>query len=1017
MDSNRLTCLGIDNTGKLVLTYGQEDCDYYTDGDPSSGYVYRAAESTFFCRVRDLLPTELEAMYVDRESANAWSATGLINQWDAAQSEFPEELWRLDIQRKYFRTYQGISIDNSIVPSTGAVAERFLKTMLNGRKKYQRRMFERNQELYMATKYFGNTATQDQIMMRFNNPADTETDFTLYLTPYSDMYIGVKFGNFTPINFRAKAGKQYTVPYTLDTADITLIYGASFIQEIGDLSKCYVGDNDFSKASRLQKLSVGSDKEEYSNNFMTTIGLGSNKLLEYLDVCNVTGLNSVIDLSQCNNLMELHAEGSGATGAIFANGGKLQKAYLPSITSLTAKNLSKLETFDVESYNNLQTLIVENTPFIDSYKMVTSANKLTTVRLIGIDWGVDEGISDTSLLDRLMKLSGIDNSGYGTSVSVLSGTFHSPTVKEKLLAQYNETWSDLVITYDTLINQFVATFKNWDNTVLNIQYVDKGETAVDPVANRLISTPTRPSSVSTNYTYSGWDLPFTSMFGNQDFTAQYDESVREYSVTYKNKGVTLPGYPVTAPYGTYVHYEGETPTYTGLESGFTYNLFSRWDDSGFVDGDKVINAVYDTMSYSAGYYDDKDLSNMSTVELYALTTSLTKGASPKVNLTDVVDVGDSLSFTMGADFDYGEDVETHVLIDSPIEFTGKNYHDTEIKLFDEDKDFVLAVDYEFTTSNSSNATLIQCYQADGMDGFEVVYNTTPTVVWGNDQSVACASGSNREMLVLRHKKGETGLHVYMSNLSELESDYIELARDDIETITDATLVFGCKKVLNGDYYLYKNNAIGKIHWAKLWMSDLGDSACQNLVKYIHEKIEVQLSGTLDKNLSDVASTLNTMSFFGSHAIYGKRYMYQNDKNTGGFAESEIAKWLEARFYEGMPTQLKQLVKKVKVSCSVGNSATNVTTANCHIYIPAITELSNSESTFKNAPYTNEESDLIPYVINAEASIRKDADGNAVEYWTRSTSGTRYFYKIDKNGNPSAFATANLPLNIVIKFSI
>ena len=94
-------------------------------------------------------------------------------------------------------------------------------------------MVQRNQELYMATKYFGNTATQDQIMMRFNNPigAVVSQDYTLYLTPYSDMYIGVKFGNVSPVNFRAKAGVEYTVPYSIstDTADITLRYGASFI--------------------------------------------------------------------------------------------------------------------------------------------------------------------------------------------------------------------------------------------------------------------------------------------------------------------------------------------------------------------------------------------------------------------------------------------------------------------------------------------------------------------------------------------------------------------------------------------------------------------------------------------------------------------------------------------------------------------------------------------------------------------------------------------------------------------
>jgi len=143
------TALGISNTGKLEITYGKEDVDYYIDGDSTSSYIFRAAGSNFFCKVRDLFSSELEAMFVDRESQNAWSSDGLINQWDNAQAQFPEEIWRLDIQRKYLRTYQGVSIDNSIA---GTANPRFLTEMLNGRKKYQRRMFERNQELYFAIK-------------------------------------------------------------------------------------------------------------------------------------------------------------------------------------------------------------------------------------------------------------------------------------------------------------------------------------------------------------------------------------------------------------------------------------------------------------------------------------------------------------------------------------------------------------------------------------------------------------------------------------------------------------------------------------------------------------------------------------------------------------------------------------------------------------------------------------------------------------------------------------------------
>ena len=161
--------LGINNSGELTMTYGKEDTDYRTDGDPSSGYIFNAAESKFFCRIRDLMHNELAAMFLQCESKGAWSADRLINQFDTAQSQFPEEIWRLDYIRKYRRTYE-------------EGTPRFLVSMMNGKKKYQRRQFERDQEKYMATKYFGTTATSDQIMFRCNTPVDAVVtpDYTLF---------------------------------------------------------------------------------------------------------------------------------------------------------------------------------------------------------------------------------------------------------------------------------------------------------------------------------------------------------------------------------------------------------------------------------------------------------------------------------------------------------------------------------------------------------------------------------------------------------------------------------------------------------------------------------------------------------------------------------------------------------------------------------------------------------------------------------------------------------------------
>ena len=280
------------------MTYGKEDTDYRTEGDKSSGYVFNAAESVFFCRIRDLMGSDLQKMYVSRESKNCWSASSLINQFDEKQNEWCEELWRVDYVRKYERPYK----DGNT---------RFLEQMMNGKKKYQRRQFERDQEMYMATKFIGNTATSDQIMFRCNTPKDAVVapNYTLHLTPFSDMYLSVMFGNSSPTQVRAKAGKQYDIECPYDTMDDTavLIYGASRIQSVGDVSACYIHDNDFSKAEKLKELIIGNATEGYSNTFLTNLVIGNNKLLEKLDIRNTPNLVSSLDFSKCMNLEELYA--------------------------------------------------------------------------------------------------------------------------------------------------------------------------------------------------------------------------------------------------------------------------------------------------------------------------------------------------------------------------------------------------------------------------------------------------------------------------------------------------------------------------------------------------------------------------------------------------------------------------------------------------------------------------------------------------------------------------------------
>ena len=1001
------TSLGIDNTGKLVLTYGKEDTDYYVDGDPSSAYIYRAAASTFFCRLRDLFTSEMQAMFVGRENANAWSANGLITQWDSAQSQFPEELWRLDIQRKYLRTYQGISIDNSIA---GTANPRFLTEMLNGRKKYQRRMFERNQELYMATKYFGKVATQDQIMMRFNNPETyvVKPDFTLYLTPYSDMYIGVSFYNGHKANFRAKAGVKYTIPYPegIDTADITLIYGASFIQAIDDLSKCYIGDNDFSKASRLQSLVIGSDVAGYANTYMKKMSLGNNKLLEYLDIRNVTGLDSVVDLSQCGNMLELYAQGSGATGVIFANGGKIEKAYIPAVVSLTMKNLNYLEDFSMESYNNLTTLIVENTPIMDTHEAVNTAPKLQILRLIGLDWTIET----IDALNKALLLRGVNNDGGEIAQSVLTGTVHVPIVREQQLYGYQNAWPALEIIANTIIDQFAVTFINDDGTVLDVQYVDKGANAVDPVATGRIPTPTKTSSVSTDFTYAGWDVSLDAIFSNRTIKAVYSESTRRYTVKYVSKGITLQ--ESTGLYGEYIEYTGTTPTYTKEEAGYRYHLFKDWDKSGYVDGNKIINAVFDEFAYSDGAFDGKELDDLSNVEIYALSKM---GLD---NTSMVIEDGDPFKITVGYDVDY-DDIDADVIISQKTSFNGSNYVDTGLNLFGQDKDFVLALDYEYLSGNTANATLAQCFKPNGSIGFKLWFNngTNLKLQWGDTVSSASPSAVNkREILVLRHKAGDDIIYVYKSNLDDtaIMTETLTTSKD---SVTDATFVLGCAKENDGEY---NSHSMMDVYWCKVWYKDLGDSVCKKLANWTHEQISFEMCGQKRFYLTEDSNKRTMISLLATHVLERtKAWGSTSYSNTGGWAQAALNSFLNTRLYNAMPLQIKSLLKQVTVPSSIGDGSSDISTSECYITIPAVVEVSSS---YTSAPYVNEmaisSGKTISYMTSNTMRQRAFDGGDYTEYWLRSpnVSYNSYVHYVTNSGSINGYDYPRYNKGVLIEIS-
>ena len=945
-DYDNDTALGINNNGELVFPYGKEDTDYNIDNNPNSGYVFNGATSVFWCRLRDLFPDEIDTMFNTKVSSDCFSASSLINQFDNFQECFPEEIWRLDIQRKYIRTFLGTSIDNS----KPKLDTQYLRDMMQGRKKYQRRQWVRDQEAYFGTKHMMSTVVGDQnrITFRCYKPGDdavVPANYAISITPFSDMYVTAMFGNGDTRHIRAKAGETKTLPFEASDATDTqvTIYCANRISALNDLSACYITANNFSMATKLRKLVLGNTTEGYSNPRLTSLTLGDNKLLEELDIRNCNNLTGTIDFTQCSNLLKLYAEGTKLTGVIFANNGKIQIARLPNtVNTLFARNLNNLTDFSA-NLNRLETLTMEGGT-LNSKTIVSNAiSTLKNLYLYNIQWDVP----DTTLMNSILNMFD----------TIMTGSVYiSGAVRNSELDSYSNKWNDLEVTYNpaNLITQYLATYVNPDGTVLYQTYVDQGATPPDPVTLGYISTPTQTATAQYTFAYNGWDDITSAMLSARTITAQYTQTVRTYTVTwYAREGLSLGS--TTANYGAEVVYNGDLPTDTSGETQYIYKVFTGWNKStGYITEDTDVYAVWETASTLPPT--SKDLSQMTCAEIYGVC----QAGMASTYFSDK----DHFDITLGSDFTF-ENVQSEVLLENCF-FDGNghryengvektnSYIDTSIKLFDADSpSFTLAVDYEFLGTTVNNGCLVSsCVNNDG-EGFKLQYNSNPAIKWG-DKTVTVGTSVNRNIVVLRHVKGSNTLFVYAYNKGDttydMEITRVESVRSS-RTETSQVLTFGGIRNANGSEHGFYGK--GWIYWAKIWYDDLGDNVARKLSSWIREPLRMEYIGANRYLLPNSMSNYANASFLANNTLPLLRRMKPtvNGENTnaGGWAESEMRTFLNTRIYEALPYKWQSVIKQVSVKSSAGGTSYSITTSNDKLYLAANREVGGSTA----SPYVDE----------------------------------------------------------------
>jgi hypothetical protein len=321
---------------------------------------------------------------------------------------------------------------------------------------------------YIDSKYVASDYAADYMTLRLYTPdewAEVAPNANITITPYADQYLNIKYGSYVVGDKGThNVSTEIEAPNITFNDTETIVYGASRLLSVGDLSGLYSGTVDVSKAVKLSELVIGHGGT-YQNTNLNELSIGNNELLKKLDVRNCPNLTEAIDVSGCANIEEVYAEGTSSTAVKLPNGGNVKKLHLPAVANLTIKNHKNITDFSVESYENVNTLVLENTNLndLDVYNSCTNVQR---VRLLGINWT----LPNFRKLDEIYEKQGVDENGYFTEHAVLGGKVHITDAIDTLdLQEYKAKYVGIEITADTIVEKLQITFEYMpDDAVLTV---------------------------------------------------------------------------------------------------------------------------------------------------------------------------------------------------------------------------------------------------------------------------------------------------------------------------------------------------------------------------------------------------------------------------------------------------------------------------------------------------------------------------------------------------------------------
>lgn len=436
------TACGLDNTGKLIYRYDEEDyfrgvynaSAGYTaeDGLPNNSY------GTLWCNIREAVnknlnnfKTDMNDLYL-RLRSNNLTEDNLIKYYNIEQANaWNESYINYDEEYKYILPYLGGSKTAKLFAAQGTRSE------------YRSQLLKKRLQYIDSKRGYGPWSI-DLTDGRYNKFSDKgNADFEV--TAADSTYIGYSFTNGQEVErYIVREGDtlKFSGPVSntgVEEQELFLLT-LNNLSDLGDLSYKYMSafkleakDPDADSYSKVHTLKFGRHGDtEFATHFdnqaklLTDLSsLSFFPLLENLDVAYLRGLTgSAIDLSTNKYLKCVYAEGTNLTSLPLPQGGVLEEVYLPkTLQHLKIINHATLENVQIDndnetpSWSNLQSFSIKGCNKLDTLNIFKQVNEHITISLPDIQWSLtsddfnhnDTMITDIPILQKLIECHGEGN--------------------------------------------------------------------------------------------------------------------------------------------------------------------------------------------------------------------------------------------------------------------------------------------------------------------------------------------------------------------------------------------------------------------------------------------------------------------------------------------------------------------------------------------------------------------------------------------------------------------------------